>query len=53
MEPSLNAALGGDIFVHGGGTDGDWTRGCVALDDTTMDDLFATVTAGTPVTIEP
>ena len=51
--PPQNTALGGDIFVHGGGTDGDWTRGCVALDDTTMDDLFATVPAGTPVTIEP
>ena len=50
---AILAALGGDIFVHGGGTDGDWTRGCVALDDTTMDDLFATVPAGTPVTIEP
>jgi L,D-peptidoglycan transpeptidase YkuD (ErfK/YbiS/YcfS/YnhG family) len=51
--PPQDTALGGDIFVHGGGTQGDWTLGCVAIDDATMDDLFASVPAGTPVTIEP
>lgn len=44
--------LGGLIEIHGDGGKGrDWTDGCVALSNGDMDDLFARVGVGTPVTI--
>lgn len=46
------ARLGGSIQIHGeGGRGRDWTRGCVALSNRDMDDLFRRVGVGTPVTI--
>jgi L,D-peptidoglycan transpeptidase YkuD (ErfK/YbiS/YcfS/YnhG family) len=46
------AQIGGLIEIHGeGGRGKNWTRGCVALSNPDMDDLFARVTVGTPVTI--
>jgi len=47
-----NARIGHLIEIHGhGGRDQDWTQGCVALSDHDIDDLFARVSVGTPVTI--
>lgn len=47
-----NARIGHLIEIHGnGGRDADWTQGCVALSDHDIDDLFARVSVGTPVTI--
>jgi len=47
-----SAAIGGLIEIHGeGGRGRDWTRGCVALTNPDIDDLFARVEIGTPVTI--
>jgi lipoprotein-anchoring transpeptidase ErfK/SrfK len=47
-----SAAIGGLIEIHGeGGRGRDWTNGCIALANTDMDDLFARVDIGTPVTI--
>jgi hypothetical protein len=44
--------IGGLIEIHGdGGRDQNWTEGCVALTNSDMDDLFARVDVGTPVTI--
>ena len=51
--PPWNTPLGGEIFIHGNGSQSDWTWGCVALDDTDMRELFDAVQRGTPVTIEP
>ena len=51
--PAWNTALGGEIFIHGGGSNGDWTFGCVALENTEIEELFAALPAGTPVRIEP
>ncbi len=46
------ASLGGSIQIHGeGGRGRNWTRGCVAIDNRHMDDLFNRVAVGTPVTI--
>jgi lipoprotein-anchoring transpeptidase ErfK/SrfK len=45
-----SAAIGGDIEIHGGGQDS-LTRGCVSLDNAKMDELYAMVTVGTPITI--
>jgi murein L,D-transpeptidase YafK len=47
-----NVSPGGLIEVHGeGGRGKDWTKGCVALTNSEMEDLFARVDIGTPVTI--
>ena len=44
------ASIGGNVEIHGGGQDS-LTRGCVSLDNAMMDELYALVTVGTPVTI--
>lgn len=52
--PPWDTPLGGEIFIHGrGGSRGDWTAGCVALDDPQMKMIFYAVGVGTPVIIEP
>jgi murein L,D-transpeptidase YafK len=50
--PPWDTALGGEIFVHGGGSASDWTRGCIALDDADIRELFDAVTKGTRVFIK-
>jgi L,D-peptidoglycan transpeptidase YkuD (ErfK/YbiS/YcfS/YnhG family) len=46
------ASMGGLIEIHGdGGRGKDWTKGCVALANRDMDDLFRRTGVGTPVTI--
>lgn len=52
-KPPQNTALGGEIFIHGGGATDDWTLGCVALSDRAIDELFEVVPIGTPVHIFP
>jgi L,D-peptidoglycan transpeptidase YkuD (ErfK/YbiS/YcfS/YnhG family) len=42
--------IGGDVEIHGGGQDS-LTRGCVSLDNDKMDELYALVSVGTPITI--
>ena len=49
--PLQKTRLGGEIYIHGGGTDGDWTEGCVALENAEIEKLFAAVPVGCPVTI--
>jgi len=46
----MTIGIGGDIEIHGGGPDS-LTRGCISMDNAKMDDLFALVSVGTPVTI--
>jgi len=49
LPPSV--AIGGLIEIHGeGGRGRDWTRGCVALANPDIEDLFKRVEIGTPVT---
>lgn len=50
-EPPQHTALGGLILIHGGGSQRDWTWGCVALDNDDVDRLFPLVRVGTPVEI--
>jgi murein L,D-transpeptidase YafK len=58
-KPPQNTGLGGDIFIHGGGTGKlfglikDWTLGCVALENEEIRELFETVPVKTPVRIVP
>jgi murein L,D-transpeptidase YafK len=58
--PPQHTRLGGEIYIHGAaahGADGppgqDWTRGCIALDNDAIRDLYERVQLGTPVTIRP
>jgi murein L,D-transpeptidase YafK len=51
--PLQNTALGGLIYLHGGGTGKDWTYGCAALADEDIRQLFNAIPVGTPVTILP
>lgn len=51
--PPWNTSLGGEIFIHGGGSQSDWTWGCVALENAHVKELFDTLPLGTPVHIEP
>jgi lipoprotein-anchoring transpeptidase ErfK/SrfK len=51
--PPWTTFLGGDICIHGGGAHEDWTKGCVALYNFDMSELYSIVTEGTPVYILP
>ncbi|MCE1197919.1 MAG: L,D-transpeptidase [Marinilabiliales bacterium] len=44
--------IGGLIEIHGNGGKGvDWTKGCVALTDDKIDELYSKMSVGSPVTI--
>jgi len=51
--PLQKTKLGGEIYIHGGGTASDWTNGCVALDNAAMTELFEAIPVGAKVTINP
>ncbi len=49
---------GGDIFIHGQKTPGkrdkkDWTWGCISVTNREMEEIFAMVRRGTPISINP
>ena len=50
--PPQNTRLGGELFIHGNGSQSDWTWGCIALDDADMRELYDAIPVGTPVTIK-
>lgn len=49
--PPQYTALGGEIYIHGGGTASDWTAGCVALENEQIQELFDAIPPGTSVSI--
>jgi murein L,D-transpeptidase YafK len=51
--PLQKTKLGGEIYIHGGGTEGDWTDGCVALANDEMTELFEAIPVGTRVIVHP
>jgi murein L,D-transpeptidase YafK len=51
--PLQKTKLGGEIYIHGGGTIADWTDGCVALRNEEIQELFDVIPVGTSVKIEP
>ena len=51
--PPWGTPLGGEIYIHGGGSASDWTAGCIALDDSDMEKLFALTQYGEAVLITP
>ena len=52
-KPPWNTRLGGEIMIHGGGTQGDWTEGCLALSDADVTELYPLIPLGTEVEIRP
>lgn len=49
---------GGDIFIHGRGRDhpfarGDWTAGCIAVNDREIEEIYSMVREETPILILP
>ena len=49
---------GGDIFIHGqpnkkSGNGPDWTAGCISVKNKEMEDIYAMVKNGTPITLRP
>lgn len=53
QRPPWGTPLGGEIYIHGGGADADWTAGCIALSDADAARLYALVPPATPVQIQP
>lgn len=51
--PPQKTALGGEIYIHGGGTERDWTWGCIAMKNEDIEELFAATPVGAPVSIVP
>ena len=49
--PLQKTALGGEIYIHGGGTASDWTQGCIALSDSDMTELYEAIVKGSPISI--
>jgi L,D-peptidoglycan transpeptidase YkuD (ErfK/YbiS/YcfS/YnhG family) len=51
--PPQKTPLGGEILVHGNGGGSDWTLGCVAGDDSVLDEVFAVLGARDTIVILP
>jgi murein L,D-transpeptidase YafK len=51
--PPQYTALGGEIYIHGGGSGKDWTWGCVALENEGIKEIYDLVSVGTKVVITP
>lgn len=49
--PPQNTDLGGDIMIHGGGIGSNWTWGCIALENSAVQELFDFLPLNTPVEI--
>jgi hypothetical protein len=50
-EPPQHTNLGGLIEIHGGGSGGDWTWGCIAMDNSAIDILWPTLDAGDTIVV--
>ena len=52
-KPAWDTPLGGSVGVHGGGTRDDWTEGCIALENTDIEEICLATHYWTPVEILP
>ena len=57
---AMGKSPGGDIFIHGQKNPmrrkkakGDWTYGCIAVSNREIEQIYAMVRNGTPITINP
>ncbi len=53
QQPPWNTKLGGEIMIHGQRKGGRDTKGCIALEDNDIRELFPKIPNGTKVTILP
>ena len=53
QRPDWRTELGGGIGIHGRRRGRDWTAGCVALDDDSIDELFDVLRVGDTVEVLP
>lgn len=53
VRPPWGSFMGGEIYIHGGGTETDWTAGCIALSDGDAEKLYALCDTGTEAEILP
>ena len=51
--PLQKTKLGGEIYIHGGGTASDWTDGCIALKNEEIEELFELIPVCAAVEIRP
>jgi L,D-transpeptidase catalytic domain len=51
--PPWHTKLGGNMYIHAGGAQRDWTDGSIALYNSDMEELFQIASSGTPVHIRP
>jgi hypothetical protein len=51
--PPMKTSLGGEIYIHAGGSAKDRTQGCVGLEEGDMKELYADVEIGTTIIIKP
>lgn len=51
--PPQKTKLGGEIYIHGGGSATDWTWGCMAMKNEEIKELFDALPVGINVKIEP
>lgn len=51
--PPQKTALGGEIYIHGGGITGDWTLGCIAMKNEDIEELFNVLPVGIKIMILP
>lgn len=52
-EPLQNTGLGGEVEIHGEGSDEDWTHGCVALDNDAIEVLWDVMGVGDTIVVLP
>jgi hypothetical protein len=52
VRPPWDTGLGGFVGIHGGGSRGDWTWGCIALENADIEELWLACPLKTPITIE-
>lgn len=45
-KPPQTTPMGGEILIHGGGSSSDWTLGCVAMENDSIDRMRAQMPAG-------
>lgn len=50
--PPQKTALGGEIYIHGGGAQLDWTGGCAALEDADVSEIYEMIAVGAKVEIK-
>lgn len=52
-EPSQSTNLGGEVEIHGNGSSKDWTAGCVAVDDGSIDVLWSALDVHDTIVVLP